>query len=379
MSVSQPKKMGGEGLRVVVLGGCGFIGRNLVEHLVINNLASIVRAVDKVPPQIAWLNKKHTAIFENPKVEYKSANLINPASCRSALEIESDSEPWDLVVNCAGETKNAQSDAVYKEGIFTLSMNCVKECARLKVKRYIEITSGCMFSSEKIAHSEDGLVEPWTFVAKWKSQVETEMEKLSSDLDYTIVRPAIVYGSGDRKGITPRLLVGAIYKQLGEMMKLMWTADLKLNTIHVIDLCRAITFLAEKKEAIGQTYNVVDKGETTQGKITDIVSNIFNINHDYWGTAMSSITDLASIVDDVNDKHLASWAEACASEGIQNTPLDPTMTTELLLKKHINLDGSKLCNLGFKYEFEVIIEEKIREIIDDYIEMGVFPKCLASC
>lgn len=58
--------------------GCGFIGRNLVEHLVINNLASIVRAVDKVPPQIAWLNKKHAAIFENPKVEYKSANLINP-------------------------------------------------------------------------------------------------------------------------------------------------------------------------------------------------------------------------------------------------------------------------------------------------------------
>lgn len=73
------------------------------------------------------------------------------ASCRSALEIECDSEPWDLVVNCAGETKNAQSDAVYKEGIFTLSMNCVKECARLKVKRYIEITSGCMFSSEKVA------------------------------------------------------------------------------------------------------------------------------------------------------------------------------------------------------------------------------------
>lgn len=73
------------------------------------------------------------------------------------------------------------------------------------------------------------------------------------------------------------------------MMKLMWTADLKLNTVHVIDLCRAITFLANKKEAVGQIYNVVDKGETNQGKITDIVSNIFDINHDYWGTAISSV------------------------------------------------------------------------------------------
>lgn len=69
-------------------------------------------------------------------------------------------------------------------------------------------------------------------------------------------------------------------------------------------------------------------------------------------------------MDDVNDKHLASWAEACSSEGIQNTPLDPTMTAELLLKKHINLDGSKLCNLGFKYEYEAITEEKIREVME---------------
>jgi len=73
------------------------------------------------------------------------------------------------------------------------------------------------------------------------------------------------------------------------MMKLMWTADLKINTVHVLDLCRAIVFLSDRNEAIGQTYNVVDKGNTTQGKITEIISNIFNINHDYWGTAFSTL------------------------------------------------------------------------------------------
>lgn len=57
--------------------GCGFIGRHIVEYLVDNNLASVIRVVDKVPPQIAWLNDRHKAAFESPSVEFHSANLIH--------------------------------------------------------------------------------------------------------------------------------------------------------------------------------------------------------------------------------------------------------------------------------------------------------------
>lgn len=42
-----------------------------------NNLASKVRVVDKVPPQIAWLNEDHKIAFESPVVEFHSANLIH--------------------------------------------------------------------------------------------------------------------------------------------------------------------------------------------------------------------------------------------------------------------------------------------------------------
>lgn len=41
----------------------------------------------------------------------------------------------------------------------------------MKVKHYVELSSGNMYSSNKVPHKEDGLVEPWTFVAKWKRQV----------------------------------------------------------------------------------------------------------------------------------------------------------------------------------------------------------------
>lgn len=76
-----------------------------------------------------------------------------------------------MVVNCAGETKPGQTDPVYKEGILKLSLNCARQAALLKVKRYVELSSGNMYSSEKVPHAEDGPIAPWTYVAKWKRQV----------------------------------------------------------------------------------------------------------------------------------------------------------------------------------------------------------------
>lgn len=40
---------------VLIIGGLGYIGRFLALHIHSNNLASEVRLVDKVLPQLAWL------------------------------------------------------------------------------------------------------------------------------------------------------------------------------------------------------------------------------------------------------------------------------------------------------------------------------------
>lgn len=362
--------------RVVILGGCGFIGRNLVQYLIENDLVSAVRVVDKVPPQTAWLNNKHQQLFSIPKVQFTSANLINPASCQSALSVEEDGG-WDYVINCACETKSGQTDPVYKEGILKLSLNCATEAAKLNVKRFVEVSSGHMCSSNKVPHKEDGKLEPWTYVAKFKRQVEEELHNIDG-LRFTVVRPAIIYGIGDRHGLVPRLVIGAVYKHLGEMMKLLWGKDLKMNTVHVIDLCRAIWHLALQDDTVSQIYNVVDKGDSTQGMISNLISEIFNINHDYWGSVSLSLCklDMATLVDEVNDKHLGPWAEACTQSGVENTPLTPYIDQELLYNKHLYLDPSKLESTGFSWQVPHITRDKLQEIIDDYVVMNLFPRSL---
>ena len=45
-------------------------------------------------------------------------------------------------------------------------------------------------------------------------------------------------------------------------MKFLWSKDMRINTVHVRDLCRALLFLQEKGK-VGEVYNVVDKNDTS--------------------------------------------------------------------------------------------------------------------
>lgn len=77
-----------------------------------------------------------------------------------------------------------------------------------------------------------------------------------SDLPYTIVRLPVVYGPGDRTGLTPRIMAAAIYKRLGETMKLLWNAELRINTVHINDVCAAIWFLCSRDDTVGQVSQI---------------------------------------------------------------------------------------------------------------------------
>ncbi|KAL1132270.1 hypothetical protein AAG570_010227 [Ranatra chinensis] len=358
--------MAGEAQRpnVVVFGGCGFIGRNLVSYLLENGLVSSVRVVDKVPPQVAWLSSIHREVFEDPRVVFKSANLINQGACDAAFE----GGTFKYAFNCACETKPGQTEPVYREGIYKVSMNCATAAANHRVDRFVELSSGAMYSSEKTGHKEDDKVDPWTQVAKFKFQVEEGLRNIPG-LRFTILRPAIVYGVGDKTGIVPRLVIGGIYKHLNESMKLLWDKNMVMNTVHVEDLCRAMWHVCQREDTLGHVYNVADDGHTTQGLLSEIISELFNINHDYYGNTLSSIckTDMIGVVEEVNDKHSGPWAELCARDGVENTPLSPYIHQELLYNKHLNLDTSKLRNTNFTLTRPQLNKERLQEV-------SAFPK-----
>ncbi|CAG8496187.1 5448_t:CDS:2 [Ambispora gerdemannii] len=335
---------------VLVIGGVGFIGRHVVTYLVENSLASEIRVVDKVLPHTAFFNKRQRDAFE--KVEYIQKNMADQASIELAYTRE-DGSSFDFVFNVAAETKYSMNERFYEERIFLLSTRNAKEAAKRKVKCFVEVSTAEMYQSDKKPSKEDAKIKPWTTIAAYKYRAEEELKKIPG-LNLVIMRPSMVYGEGATGGLASRLVCGRIYKHLDEEMKCLWSKDLKINTVHVLDVARAIWHVAvwyRDNDKTGKgpfVYNLSDSGST--------------VNPD-------------GATDEVNDKHVGPWAELINKSGIKVTPLTPYVDQELLSNNALSIDGTKIvAETGFTYQVPEVTVEKLQEIIDDFKLNNLWPK-----
>jgi nucleoside-diphosphate-sugar epimerase len=357
--------------KVLVLGGVGFIGRNFVQYLVENKLASFIRVVDKVLPPTAFLGKQHQAALEAEGVEFKQGNLTSTASIEKMFTL-SDGK-FDFVFNLAAETKYSQTDEVYKEKVLDLSVKCATEAAKQGVERFIEMSTAQVYDAKKKPSKEDSTPKPWTGIGTYKLQAENALRNIGG-LKLSIVRPAVVYGPGDVTGLSPRLICGAVYRHLGEKMKFLWSADLKLTTVHVHDVCKALWHVATQCNA-GEVYNLADKSDTTQGSINKHLESIFKIKTGFLGGMVSNMArvSMKSVTEEINDKHLRPWSELCKQGGINNTPLTPYLDQELLYNNPLSVDGSKIEATGFTYDHPILTEQALRAQVNYFVEQGLFP------
>jgi len=363
-------------MSVLILGGVGFIGRNLVHYIVSNNLSTNIRVADKVLPATAWLSDTHKQTFD--KVDFKQVNLVSPASIEKAFARE-DGGKWDYVINLAAETKYSQDESVYEEKVYTLSVNCAKEAAKQGVKVYIEVSTSQVYDGEKSISKETAKTKPWTLLAKSKLKAEEALKDIK-DLNLVIVRPAVVYGPGDVQGITPRLIIGNVYKHLNEEMKFLWTKDLKINTVHVHDVAAALWALCQyylDRKANAEIFNLADSQETDQETINSHIRAIFGISTSFHGTIVSNIAklNLDSATEESNEKHMSPWSEMLKASNISNSPLTPYLDQELLYNNSLSVDGSKITTVtGFQYKHPKVTEQSLREVIDGYRAQGMWPK-----
>jgi len=360
-------------VNVMVLGASGFIGRNVVHYLVSNDLCEHVTIVDKVLPETAYLNEDHAASFASDKVDFRQANLANEGSIERAFNKEPVMS-YTYVINCAANTKYGQVESVYEAGVLGLSVKCAQKAAELGVQRFIEISTSQVYDGNKKIKDETGATDPWTHLATYKLQAEEALLAMDN-IEVIIVRPAVCYGPGDVMGLMPRIIVAAVYKELGEKMQMLWTKDMRLNTVHVTDVATALWHLCLNGQP-GEIYNLADKNDTTQRKVNILLEAIFGIETKFAGSIKSNLAklNLAAVTEDVNDKHLKPWSDLCSAAGIDNTPLTPYLDQELLYNNWVSVNGEKIESTGFEYQFPELTEDLLREQIDYYTSQGIFPE-----
>jgi len=80
------------------------------------------------------------------------------------------------------------------------------------------------------------------------------------------------------------------------------------------------------------------------------------------------------LVSYANDMHLKPFSDACKKYGIQDTPLTPYLDEELIKENPISVDGSAIEALGFAYDYPAPNAELLKEVMNDYVQKGYFPK-----
>ncbi|PHH89262.1 hypothetical protein CDD83_6381 [Cordyceps sp. RAO-2017] len=369
---------------VLIIGGLGYIGRFLALHIHENKLASEVRLVDKVLPQLAWLAPEFSEACSPDKFMQADASR---AEGLARIFDRADGKQWDYVFNCGGETRYSQEDEVYKLRSLNLSLAVGREAARRRVKAFVELSTGMVYKSDSSPSKEKDKLKPWSKIAVFKLQAEEELSKIEG-LNLIIVRLPHVYGPYASQWVATALCMARVYQHIGEEMKWLWSKDLRTNTVHIHDAARALWAIAEwyaagkarwDGGAMGAvpTFNVVDKGETTQGTLAGIIGAIFDIETGFQGQIISTFArlNLDSVVDDVNDDTLGPWAELLHKAGITRPgPLTPFMERELLKDTDLSMDGSRLDKvLDFTYERPTMTKELVEEVIESYKRMKWWP------
>ncbi|KAK3489482.1 uncharacterized protein B0T23DRAFT_385569 [Neurospora hispaniola] len=369
---------------VLIIGGLGYIGRFLALHIHKNNLASEVRIVDKVLPQLAWLAPEFEEACAGPK--FMQADASREQSLQRIFD-RSNGKQWDYVFNCGGETRYSQEEEVYKLRSLELSLAVGREAAKRGVKCFIELSTGMVYKPDSAPSKEQDKLKPWSKIAVFKLQAEEELAKIPG-LNLAIVRLSHVYGPYASQWVATALCMARVYQALGSEMKWLWTKNLCTNTVHIHDVTRALWQVAEwyaagkanwdaAKMGPTPTFNVVDKGRTTQGIMADLIGDVFGIKTGFQGTIISNFAKihLHDVVEDVNDELLGPWAGLLEDAGITKPgPLTPFMEAELLKDTDLSMDGSRLEELlGFKYEKPQINKELLQEVIESYKRMKWWP------
>jgi hypothetical protein len=268
---------------------------------------------------------------------------------------------------------------VYEERILGITKAVIDACKKEpQIKRIIELSTAQVYEDSKKASSESSKIKPWTTMAEYK--LKSEELWAQSGLPVVVFRPAIIYGPGDVLGMMPRLTIGRVYKFMDEKMKMLWGGEMRINTVHVRDVASAIwhALIAANlpTDAHKRIYNLADKSETDQKKVSAMISKIFGIRTGFYNAVINKLAkmNMKGTTEEVNDKHLPPWSGLCHKYKIEASPISPYISPQLLYDHSLSIDGSAVeAALHFKYEHPLLTEELLREELDYWIAQGVFP------
>jgi len=272
-------------MKILVTGGCGFIGSNFIKYLLSDELDGIdqVINIDKQTYAGQGKNIEHLRLDSNPKYRFIKADICDTNLIQNIFQ---EYNP-DLVFHFAAESHVDRSIESSNDFVMTNvlgTLNLLDAAKKFNVNRFIQISTDEVYGSIKEGSFDEN--SPLDTSSPYSAS-KASAEHFAHSYFKTHNLPVIITRSANNYGPYqfPEKLLPLFITNLIDRKKvpLMWSPQNPgLNVrdwLHVMDNVRAIWFISQNGE-LGEVYNIPGENEQTNIFMTKMLLSYFNLGED---------------------------------------------------------------------------------------------------
>ena len=256
---------------IFIIGGTGYIGLNLIQHLIDNSDHNItVLARDS--------NKLSIDIKTNSKITILETKLSDFDNISSQIKTGN----YDIILHLASTlVPSSNSDEFSKElqEIIIPTYNLLELLSKNQIKIIFVSSGGTIYRKSEKSLVESDFLEPINYYGQSKLLIELHIRFLNrtKDLPYIILRPSNVYGKNQRTNSNQGFIAVAISKVLkNEPIEIWGDGKVVRDFIDISDFIYIIDKIINSKIA-NETFNVGSSKGTTINQIVNLIEQILKI------------------------------------------------------------------------------------------------------
>ncbi len=215
-------------MHVLVIGASGFVGRFVIDKLKRENVGRICRFVRK------WSQSNE---IRHNDVDKTSGDLTVISSIREALKGK------DALINIAP----------LKYGFCE---NLVRACEKEKIGRALFMSTTAIFTQLRLQEK--------------RAILEAEKTITDSVIDYTIIRPTMIYGGWDDKNM--HFLIEYLRKH--SVIPIFGNGRYLQQPVYVEDVASAVVKALSSKRTIRKSYNISGRFPLSYNEVIDTICEI---------------------------------------------------------------------------------------------------------
>lgn len=245
---------------ILITGAAGFVGSNLARYFVSQGI------------KVHIIIKKNSNLWRLKGVIYKIhvhySDLNNKTNIKRIIKKIKPKTIFHLATNGAYSDQN--NLIKIKESIFDSTFNLINECKKYKFNIFVNTGSSSEYGFKKKKMKESDVLVPNSYYSTFKSSATLycQFESINSNIQIITVRPFHVYGPFERP---TRLIPVLIKKMLSNKKISLVSPKISRDLIHIDDLIRFYVKIANKKNLIGEIFNL---GSGKRYTIKDIYNSL---------------------------------------------------------------------------------------------------------